>query len=316
MKKNLIIAAIVVVAIFALSMARDQVIKSVVTVAATQVTGAPVHIDGFSLSVLRQAVRISGFRIYNPKGFSRGILIDLPKINVAYDLGSILKGKLHLKNAEIDLKEMGIEKNKEGKLNVDSLKVAEQKEKSPEKPSQQMPMQIDMLKLGIGKVVLKDYSSGKEEPVIEVYDLNIHKSYKDITSAQQLTALILAEPMKAAGIKGAQIYGVAMVAGVAVLPVAIAATFVGKDSVVQDFAYSFDKVYETSLAVLKKMGRVIKEDKAGGVINADINSAKVVFKLKKISDKKTEATISARKYLLPKPEIAGGVVYEISQKLK
>lgn len=310
--KTLIIVAI---SIFAIGIAKDQIIKSIVTVAATEIVGAPVHIDGLSLGIFKQSVKISGFRIYNPKGFSKDILVDLPKINVAYDLGSLAKKRLHLPDVEVELKEMGLEKNIKGELNVDSLKVVKEGKSKEIKPSPQMPMQLDLVKLGIGRIVLKDYSAGKE-PSVKVYDININKTYKNITSAQQLAVLILAEPMKSAGIRGAKIYGVAMLAGAAVLPVAVAATFIGRDSVQQEFADDFDTVFEASSVILKKMGRITKEDKPAGILNAGVNGAQVYLKVTKKSVDKTGVVISARKYLFPKPEIAGGVLYEISKRLK
>ncbi len=314
MKRILIVSAIVVIAVLAAGIIKDQIIKTVITIAATEITGAPVHIDAFSLGVFNQSVRISGFKMYNPKGFPRGILVYLPEINVTYDLGALFKKRLHLVSAEIELKEMGLIKNEEGKLNVNELKVVKQGAKKEGKPSKQMPMQIDMLKLGIGKIVSKDYSSGKE-PVVYVYDVNIHKNYKNITSARQLAALIMIEPMKAAGIQGAEIYGVAILAGVAVLPVGIAATFAAKDSAQQEFASSFENAYDASLAVLRQKGRVT-EDRAAGVISGEVDSAQVTVKVSKKTAKTTEVVVSARKYLLPKPKIAGGVLYEIAERLK
>jgi len=315
MKKIKKILIVVVICVFAIGIVKDQIIKSVVTVVATQVVGAPVHINGFSLGIFKQSVKISGFRIYNPKGFSKGILVDLPKINVSYDLGSVLKQKLHLPNVEIELKEMGLEKNNKGELNVDSLKVVKEGKGKDAKPAPQMPLQLDIVKLGIGKIVLKDYSAGKA-PVIKVYDININKTYKNINSAQQLAALIFAEPMKAAGIQGAKIYGVAMLAGAAVLPVAVAAKFIGKDSVQQDFTEDFDSVFAESSLVLKKMGRITKENKSSGSLSAEVNGAQVYVKVTEKSDNKTAVVISARKFLLPKPEIAGGILYELSARLK
>ena len=311
MKKTRVILVILCIAIFSVGIIKDQIIKSVITVIATQVTGAPVHIDGFSLGVFNQSVRISGFKMYNPKGFSKGILVDLPNINVRYDLGALLKKKLHLVNVVIEIKEIGLERNKEGKLNVDELKVVKQGSKS----SEQMPMQLDMLSLSMGRIVLKDYSVGGE-PSVKVYDINIHKNYKNITSAQQLAALILAEPMKAAGIQGATIYGAAMLTGAAVLPVAVALTLIGRDSVQQDFIATFDNAYEETLKVLKRQGKITREDKSQGIISATINSAQINVKIIKEPDNKTQVVVSARKYLFPKPEIAGGILYGISEKLK
>ncbi len=315
MKKIRNILLVVAIAIFAIGIIRDQIIKSVVTIVATEVVGAPVHIAGFSFGVFKQSVRISGFKIYNPKGFSRGILIDLSKINVVYDLRALFKQKLHLFYAEIELKEMGLEKNSKGELNVDALKVVKQGKTQETKSSKQMPMQLDLVKLGIGKIVLKDYSAAST-PSVKVYDININKSYKNITSAQQLTTLILVEPMKSAGIEGAKIYGVAMLAGVAVLPVSIAAKFIGRDSAQEDFTGNFDRIFEVSLATLRRMGKVTKEDKTRGIIDAEVDAAQVSLKITKKTGNKMAVVISARKYLLPKPEIAGGVLYEISDKLK
>ena len=176
-------------------------------------------------------------------------------------------------------------------------------------------MQIDLLTLSIGKIVYKDYTAGTE-PSVRVYDVNRHKSYKGVPTAQQLALLVLAEPMKAAAIQNAQIYGASMLAGVAVLPVAIAATFIGKDSVQQIIDAGFDHVYKISLEVVKRMGSITKEDASGGVIKADINGAMVALMLKKSADNKTEITISARKYLFPQLDIAGGVLYQILDKLQ
>jgi len=313
MKKALIALAIVVISILAAGILKDRVIKSIITVVATEVTGAPVHIDGFSLGIFNQTVRISGFKMYNPKGFPKGILVHLSKIDIIYDLRALLKKNLRLASAEIELKEMGLIKNEEGKLNVNELKVVKQGEKKEGRPPEQMPMQIDTLKLGIGKIVSKDYSPRKG-PVVYVYDVNIHKSYKNITSVQELAVLIMIEPMKSAGIQTAEIYGVAMAAGVAVLPVGIAATFAGKDSSRQEFHSSFERVYDAGLAVLSKKGKV-SEDKTSGVISGEVDSANVTVKVSKKTAGTTEVIVSARKFLLPKPEIAGGVLYELAARL-
>ena len=316
MKKIIVTLVIVIICILAAGIIKDQVIKTAVTVVATQITGAPVHIDRFALGIFRQSVRISGFKIYNPNGFSRSLLVDLPRINVSYDLGALLfRKQLHLINTEIALREMGLEKNRKGELNVDALALVKQGKKQSAKPAAQMPMQLDMLQLGIGRIVSRDYSSGKI-PVVKVYDINIHKNYRNITSAQQLAGLILAEPMKEAGIRGVKIYGVAMLAGVAVLPVAVAATFAGKDNVEQEFLTNFDNLFETSLTVLKGMGKISREDKSIGIIDAEVNSAQIAVKITKQEENKTKIVISARKYLLPKPEIAGGILYEVSERLK
>ncbi|MFH1201498.1 MAG: hypothetical protein V1674_01250 [Candidatus Omnitrophota bacterium] len=308
MKKFITVVLIVVIALFAVSLVRDIIIKSVISVAATQITGAKVSVGRFSLSVVRQSMRIDNFKMYNPSGFPEGILVDIPKIAVDYDVFSLLKGKLHLRKAAINLKEIGLLKNKEGKLNVDALKVAQQPK--DQKPAPQLAMQIDELTLEMGRVVSKDYTK-KGEPQIAVYDINLKKTYKNIESAQQLAALIFAEPMKAAGIKGAAIYGVAMLTGVGFIPVVVGTALIEKDSVQQDVNVPLAKLYSKCLEVLKLNGKITKEDSAKGIINAKVNDVNIKVRLKELSATSSSITISARKYMLPKAEIASGILYKV-----
>ncbi len=309
MKKLFIVLGIVVVFLSGIALFKNLIIKSVVTRAVYGITGAPVHIDRFKLNILSSTIDISGFKMYNPSGFPEGTLVFCPKIKIIYDWDSLFKQKRHFLLVEIELKEMGLTKNKKGNLNVDSLKIVEEPKSFP--PT---PIQIDLLTLNIGKIVYKDYTVGAN-PSVRVYDVNRQKSYKGIPTTQQLALLVLAEPMKAAAIKNAKIYGVAMLAGVAVLPVAVVATFIGKDYVQQVIDVRFENLYEISHEVIKHMGTITKDDAMGGVIKANINGTMVALILRKDADNKTEITISARKYMFPKLDIAGGVLYQILDKL-
>ncbi len=309
MKKFFIVLGIVVISLVCITILKDLIIKSVVTAAASGITGAPVHMDSFSMNIFSSTIHITGFKMYNPSGFPEGMLVSCPKINVIFDRASLFNQKPHFLLVEVELKEMALTKNKQGKLNVDSLKIVH-----PPKSSPPTPMKIDLLNLSIGKIVYKDYTAGTQ-PSVRVYDVNRHKSYKSIPTAQQLALLVLAEPMKAAAIKNAEIYGVSFVAGVAVLPVAIAATFIGKDSVQQITDAGFEHTYEISLEVVKRMGRITKQDASNGVIKANINGSAVALILRKAAGHKTEITVSARKYMLPELDIAGGILYQIVDKL-
>lgn len=314
MKKKFILILVCFLALIIFCVLRDFMIKQVITFTASNIVGVPTHIGGFSLSIIRQSVKITDFKMYSPKDFPQDAMVDISLLRVSYDILPLIRGKIHLKELTLDLKEMGLIKNKEGKLNVDSLKLSESKDK-PQKPTKQMPMQIDLVNLNITRVVNKDYSvSGPT--AIKVYDIGIKKTYKNITSAQQLAALIITEPLKAAGIQGLGIYGVSVLTGVAALPVAAVFTFAGKDYSRAEYDVSWEKTYETSLSVLKESGTVKKENKTIGIINAEVRGAKVTLKLKKVTEKKTEITISARKYMLPQPEAAAGIIYSISGKLK
>lgn len=327
MKKIIIIILLVVLSLFVLDVIKDQAIKSIVTVGASTVTGTPVEIDGLSLNLFRQSIEIRGFRMYNPEGFPEGILIDIPKIIVDYNLGALFKRKLHLRKIDIDLKEIGVIKNSQGLLNVDALKViqdtekpAEPKQDKPKKKLTLMAMQIDILTFSVGEVVYKDFTVG-DTPSVLVYEVGIESaSYNNITSAQQLVAILLSASLKNTAIKGASVYGAATLLGVGFLPAGLAVTLAGEDSAQAEFTIGFDKVYEASLAVLNKTGiktgEVKNMDKTRGTLLATVNKNKVTVKIEKISDRKTQVSISARRLMLPKPEVARGVLRQISDALK
>jgi len=305
MKKFIIALGIVVILLACITIFKNLIIKSVVTTAASRIIGAPVHIDSFSLNILSSTIHISGFKMYNPSGFPEGIMLSCPTIKVIYDRGALLQQKSHFLIVEIALKEMQLSKNKAGKLNVDSLKIVQQS-----KSTSSIPMQIDLLTLNIGKIVYKDCMIGTE-PSMQVYDVDRHKTYKGILTAQELALLVLIEPMKSAAIKNADICRIDLVKRVAMLPVAVAETFIGKDSVQQTIDASFERVYEISLQEIKHIGKIIQDNPLGGVMKADINGATVVLMLRKEIDNKTKITISARKYMLPQLDIAAWVLYQI-----
>lgn len=320
---------IIVIAVFLfLGIIKNPLIKTVVTIGTSKVVGAPVQIDGFSVGVFKQSVRIKGFKLYNPKGFPEEPFIDIPEVSVDYNLPALLGGKLHLPMIVVDLKEMVVVRNKDGELNVDALKVAQKKEeptkepveeKKPEakKPSKPMAMQIDVAKLTIGKVVMKDYSQGGDQPSVQVFNVGIQdKVFENITSAEQFATLIMVEAMGPTAIKGAAIYGAATVLGVAFLPAGIAGVLIGNDSGTADFNYDFEKVYNTTIETVGEMGKVAIGDKEKGLIKAEVDGASVTIEITKLEEEKTQVKASARKFMLPKPETAEGVIYQISQKLE
>jgi hypothetical protein len=240
----------------------------------------------------------------NPRGFPEGILVFCPKINVVYDRATLFKLKHHFFLLEIELKELGLVKNKEGNLNLDSFKRDKKSNNSPH-----FPIQIDSFTLNIGKIVYKDYTTNTE-PIVRVYDVNSHKSYESVT-AKQVAIIVLAAPMEVVEIKKTGIYGVAKLMGMSVVRAALGATLIGKDNVLETINASFEHLYEVSFEVVKRMGTITKDDSPNGAIKANINGVMVALQLRKVSDKETEITISARQDLIPKLDIAGGVLYQI-----
>ena len=107
-----------------------------------------------------------------------------------------------------------------------------------------------------------------------------------------------------------------MLTGAAALPVAAVFTLTGKDYAQEDFNASWQLAYDAGLKAINSLGTLSSEDSAGGVINAEVKGAKVTIKLKDLTGGKTQITVSARKLMLPQPEVASGVMYKIREELK
>ncbi len=333
--KGIIIFFIVIASlIIGFVLVRNPLIKTVITTKASQVMGAPVHIDSFSFGILKQAIRIKGFKLYNPEGFPDEVIFDIPEISVDYDLSALLKGKLHLPYLAVNLKEMVVIRNKEGKLNVDTLKAAMKQEKPSEKKeaketSEAMEMQIDIMKLSIGKVIYRDYIKG-DKPIVVSYDVGIkEKTYKNVTDARKLAVLIMVEAIGPTAIKAAVVKGKEAVvkgAETAIEAVSLPAEGVGEVADIAGrvlgkeggvaFNVGFDKAYEVTLGIIQQIGKVTKDDKDSGLIKAKVDGSDVTVEITKKAEKEVQIKVSARKLVLPQPKLAEEILSKITEKLK
>ena len=205
MKKVIgVIAVIFIAVILILAVAKDIIIKTSVEKGVKLVTGLQLNLEGLKVGVFKTLIDIKGLTLFNPPGYKDEIMFEIPEIYVDYDLPAILKGKIHLEEVRLNVKELIVVKNERGDLNLNSLKpVQGQKEgKKPkeekrieEKEKGKAPeMQIDVLALKVGKVVYRDYSKG-EPPSVKEFNINLDEKYTNITNPQALVNLIVVQTL-------------------------------------------------------------------------------------------------------------------------
>ena len=214
----------------------------------------------------------------------------------------------------MNLKEVILIKDKSGNLNVDALKIDWRGK------SEKISFLIDEMVLTIDKVIYKKY--GKDDkPVIKAYDIGIRdKKFENITSPEQLASKIIGTvltPMAfKAGVKSTTVYSVAAVTGVGMIPLATGSMLFGKDHASIELDQGLQAVYETCITTIREVGEVSKEDREHWIVKGKASGCRINIKLKKTEHGKTETKVTARKLLLPKPKIAGGILHEITQNLK
>ena len=123
------------------------------------------------------------------------------------------------------------------------------------------------------------------------------------------------QAMKHTAIQSAGMYAAAAVMGVGFLPGVVLGVIVAKDDVVEDFSKGYAQAFDACEQFIKERGQLVKSDRSKGSIEGKLEGTDVKIKVEKLSWFKTRITVSARKFMMPKREFAGGVLYQISKKL-
>lgn len=187
----IIISALIIMPIFA----KNIIAKTVISVGVKAITGLELDMKSLDIGVFKSLISIKGLKLFNPPGFFEDrLMIDMPEVYIDYDLKALLKGKVHLEELRLDLKEFIVVKNHKGKLNLDSLKTIRLKKPASEKPTRKKSkasnLQIDILKLKIGKVIYKDYYN-RTRPRIREFKVNINERYENINDPRKFANLIV-----------------------------------------------------------------------------------------------------------------------------
>ncbi|MCK9594862.1 MAG: hypothetical protein PHH68_05610 [Candidatus Omnitrophica bacterium] len=190
MKKALTITLTVILGLAViLLLTKNMLVKFAVTNGIKALTGVTVKVESIKVGVFKQVVAVNNLQLFNPKEFTDQLMADIPEIYVDYDLGAFMKGKVHLKELRLNLKELAVNKSAKGKINLESLQSLQPKGSGPAPE-----IAIDLLKLDIDKVVYRDYSSGGS-PQAREFNVNIHEQYENITDPNQLVMIILSRAL-------------------------------------------------------------------------------------------------------------------------
>lgn len=193
-RKITAVVIIILVILTALIFLKDVVARTAISAVVKAMTGLKLDIDSMNVGIVNSLVRIRGLKLFNPPEFKDKLMMNMPEIYVNYDLGSFLKGKTHLEEVRLDLMEFVVVKNEDGEINLDSLKVVQEKKKEPapekKKEKKSMDIKIDVMELKVGQVIYKDYSKGTP-PKITVYAVNINERYENITNLHTFASLVV-----------------------------------------------------------------------------------------------------------------------------
>jgi len=159
----LLLLVLVFLAAIAVLLLKDSFAKSLAEKNLRDATGMDARISRLEVGLLTPTVNLEGLKIYNTPEFGGGTFLDLPELRVEYEPGDIRGGKLHFKSVRLNLAEVDIVKNKEGKLNTDALEKEAKKKTNGEKKKTDKPGVdfggVDTVYLSIGKMRVIDLAN-------------------------------------------------------------------------------------------------------------------------------------------------------------
>ena len=134
--KTIIVFAVVLAVLI---VGKNVFVKIAVEKGVQVATGLPLKIEKFDIGILSTHIGIKNLSLFNPSGFPQEIMVHAPEIFVDYNLGAIIQGRIHLEEIRLDIDQFVIVKNKEGQINLDTLKLKEgigAQSKTEEKPQE------------------------------------------------------------------------------------------------------------------------------------------------------------------------------------
>lgn len=197
MKKIAIIVIGILAVLFIISAFKDMIIEISIEKGVEFVTGLKLNIGHLNVGITKGVVHIRDLKIFNPADFKDRVMVDMPEIFVNCDLLAAIGGKIHIRQMRINLREMTVVKNEDGKLNINSFKVVMARKEGKRPGAEEKPLpeiQIDELRLTVGRAAYKDYSQGPT-PQVQEFNVNIDERYTNITDPYTLVSLIIVKTL-------------------------------------------------------------------------------------------------------------------------
>lgn len=177
-----------------LSILKNSIADWAIAAGLSKAAHVPVSIGKTRVGLLSGSMRLEDIRLQNPPGFEEKWMLDAPEVSIDFEPTGLFQGIFHFKEVELNLNELTVIRNRDGKLNVDTLKPpAKEETEKPEK--KKTVLKIDKLYLTAGKVVYKDYSAGPT-PAVQEFNIGIDKKlYTNIEDPSALVRLIVFETL-------------------------------------------------------------------------------------------------------------------------
>ena len=204
--RRFVFALLVILALGIIS--RNRIVQFVIEEGVRSATGLPLKIGRLYIGIREPVISIEDIILLNPSSFSDRVMMTIPQVYVQYHLADILHRHVHFVKIKLYVQDFLVVKDRQGKFNLDTLRISPKSKKSKAAPSSQAAAKgdlqrggpvspsgrrqflIDDLLFRIDRVRYKDYSVSSGPRVLE-YSLNINESAQDINELNALVRVIV-----------------------------------------------------------------------------------------------------------------------------
>jgi uncharacterized protein involved in outer membrane biogenesis len=150
---------------------KDVIAKSLAERNLRDNTGMDAKISKLEVGLATPTISLEDLKLYNTEQFGGGTFLQMPELRVEYAPEDLRSGTLHFKTVRLNLAEVHIIKNKNGKTNIDALdkEVKKRARRHKDKSGKlDVDFTIDTLYLTIGKIRITDEGDPRNNEVIDV----------------------------------------------------------------------------------------------------------------------------------------------------
>ena len=190
---------LLVVLVVALVLLKDRIFQSWVQGRLEEGTGLPVSLQHAELDITSGRVTFLGLKLYNPNEFGGTPFLNFDELQIEMDRSALKQRKLQFRLLHIDIAELNIVEDKQGRLNLQAIKEQiEQQQKKSSKPGKvkdketDLPLEfggIETLNLTLG-TVRKINLNYPDKPVVTDLDIR-DQVMKDIKTQEDFQNKVL-----------------------------------------------------------------------------------------------------------------------------
>jgi len=161
------------VALTGLILAKDPICKTLAQRSLHECTGLRAEIGHIRMTFGSGAFQVRDLKLYNAPEFGGSLLADVPELLVDLDALQVADGILHFRNLKLNLAELNVVKNAQGRLNLEGVEKAmrEHLHRKKRKKGEKFEFEfggIDQAQLTLGRIAYQDLQKPSQSRAIDL----------------------------------------------------------------------------------------------------------------------------------------------------